>query len=167
MKKLILAATLIIVAFVSYNFTFKAEKNVFPEDLSTEYINLFDAEYIKTIDNEDLKAQLKTDFSSLFDEIYSVRAQYSDKNDYYYIVIGTQEGVDKIELLKVSESDVKNDSYTYIDFSNFDTSKTMLYCRSGVNTGNPRKICPSACQNYSYPCLGMTCGIYVPGIGCI
>lgn len=129
----------------------------YPLNMSDELINFFDKEFVRTINNNALNDDIQKKFFDLFDHVSGVNVQFSDLNGYYYIVFGSKDGVDKIELLKVNEDDVLNETYTYIDFSNVDRT-SFGYCKIG--NGFPPPVCPLECIHYTDPgtCLGMICG---------
>ncbi|MEM7187091.1 MAG: hypothetical protein AAF466_10570 [Bacteroidota bacterium] len=158
MKRYALLFSVAVVALlVSYSFS-NVEK--FPDNVSAESVTMFEDHYLKTINNEDLNIQLAQNFSNLFDEVTSVDAQFSPSDGYYYIVFAEKDGKKIIDLLKVEEHDVSNETYSYIDFTNIEVNESTQYCTTGGLT------CPSGCNyNPFVPCLAK-CGIW-NGFFCI
>ncbi|ELR72844.1 hypothetical protein C900_00805 [Fulvivirga imtechensis AK7] len=155
MKNLIL---LTVVAFTAFSFVLTERASKYPEGLSEEVTAFLDKEFIRTTENSDLRADIQTKFFNLFDEVDAVNVQYSERNGYYYLVMGTLKGVQKIELLKVEEEDVEKEIYSYIDFSHINVSASTTYCRKG--NGNPLPVCPTTCDDYPVgSCIGIICGV--------
>jgi len=149
------------IALSAVLFSFVANKtNHFPDDLPSAYVEKFSKEYLKTVKSEGLNTQLEKNFGQLFDKVDYLHGQYSKIDEtHYYIAFGKKDGVDKIELFKVNEEDIKNETYTYIDFSKSEqVNVRRLYCREGG-------LCPSFCDYHVTNCLGYICGIWDFDIG--
>ena len=156
MKKLILIAALIAVSFGSFSYIADTK---FPEGISAEKVAVYNTEYLKTIDNDLLNEQLSKNFAPLFDQVSFVDAQYSETIGYYYIVFGTTNESDTMQLLKVEKEDIDNETYSYIDFSNIKVSETTIYCFRGYTPG---ATCPQFGCNPMGPseCEAPICGVY-------
>lgn len=153
MKKLIILFLLTTVQVGLCN----ATEPKYPADLPDELISFFDKEFVRTINNNFLNNDIQKKFFDLFDHVMGVNVQFSDVHGYYYLVFGSKDGMNKIELLKVNKEDVLDETYTYIDFSQINRNLSG-YCKIG--NGFPPPVCPLKCINYEDPgtCLGMICG---------
>ena len=162
MKKFIYVLTLAVLILTVYSFT-NSSNDAYPEDLAPEYVEVLKRDFVKTMNNESLHVSLETNFITLFDEINQVDAQYSDKFGYYYTVMGKKDGKEKVEILKINESDVINETYSYIDFSNLD-AMTVTYCTSGPDSSPFPFVCLGPCQVRTNNCLGAICGVVIFGV---
>ena len=149
MKKASLIISVIAVLVVAYSFT---AIDKFPDNIPEESVTLFNSEYVKTINNDDLNRQLEQNFLPLFDKVTAVDAQYSEANGYYYIVFGEKDSTKKIELVKVNAEDIKNQTYTYFDFSGVTVTEATEYCYRG-------SLCVGCVYQPAVPC-GIICGPY-------
>lgn len=159
MKKLFLALCLMAFSYIAISF--ESQKNEYPSYLSEELITTFENEYLETIEDSSLNKLLEKNFPPLFDEVKYVHAQRNQNNEFYYIVFAIKNGNETIDLLKINELDVINKTYSYIDFSEINLNDTV-YCRAGNGSTDPF-VCPEACENYTFVCLGMICGVYEGG----
>ncbi|GAB5398960.1 MAG: hypothetical protein Aureis2KO_05450 [Aureisphaera sp.] len=162
MKKFIYVLALAVLVLTVYSFT-NSSKDMYPEDLASEYVEVLKRDFVKTMDNESLYATLEANFITLFDAIDQVDAQFSESYGYYYTVIGKKDGKEKVEILKIDESDVINETYSYIDFSNLD-AMTVTYCTSGPDSSPFPFVCLGPCQVRTETCLGAVCGVVVFGV---
>ncbi|MEM9391229.1 MAG: hypothetical protein AAGA02_12190 [Bacteroidota bacterium] len=153
MKKLCLS---IFVLLTCISMLFAGGK--YPSSLSKETVEFLKNEYYLSIVSNSLFKDLENKFKYFFDEVSSVNANYSSISGYYYVVFGEKDGIEKIELLKVEESDVINKTYTYIDFSNITVSEQTVWCKSA--NGFPPG-CPPECIAYTnqFACIGIMCGV--------
>ncbi|MBR9855962.1 MAG: hypothetical protein GYB37_15555 [Algicola sp.] len=159
MKKAVLAVCAVAIIFLALSF--ENPKNEYPNYLSDELITFFESEYLTTIENESLNSLLEKNFSPLFDNVDYVHAQESEEFGHYYIIYAKKDGEPIIELLKINESDIQNETYTYIDFSNIDVNNQTTYCRQSFSTYPG--TCPAECKYYLNGCLGMSCAVYING----
>lgn len=134
----------------------------YPDGMDEDLVKFFDSEYLATIENVTLKTDLEEKFFFLFDEVNEIRVQYSDANGYYYLLFVEKKGESKLELLKIEETDYRNETYSYIDFTNLEVDEFTQFCRQGILPQYPG-VCPVACENYPTGCFGMSCGIVVNG----
>lgn len=150
MKKTALILTVAIVALLaSYSFS---TIDKYPDYVSSDSIALFKAQYLKTINNNDLNHQLEQNFSNLFDKVTAVDGQFSHETGYYYIVFGEKNNEKSIQLLKIEKEDLDNETYTYIDFTNIEVDEFTQYCwTGGIN-------CPPGCTYTTAPCWAI-CGV--------
>lgn len=154
-----------VVVFGLMSFTLlESTKIDYPDEISEEVAEILDSEYLTTIENEALKSDLEKKFTFLFDKVYEIRAQHSDANGYYYLLLVDTEGKQKIELLKIEESDYLNETYNYINFSNITVNQNSKTCKIGFVTTVPG-IYPLICIPYedTAECLGLLCGVYRNG----
>lgn len=161
MKKILFVCLLAIGSLAFYNFSLvDAPGEKYPTYLPLEAMETLKKEHVKVVESEALISTLATNFSPLFDEITAVHGQYNEDDGHYYVVFGEQDGVAKIELLKAWESDIENETYTYIDFTNIKVNNDIVYCTRGpLNPTNPF-VCPTDyCEARDYQCLGYVCGI--------
>lgn len=133
-------------------------KSKYPDSLSSEHVEFFESERIKTISDAALNDRLEYLFSPLFDEVSSINAQYSNTSGYYYLVFGSKDGIEKIDILKVEKSDIENGTYSYIDFTGVDPASVVNYCRRGSESPFPF-VCQGPCQLREDNCLGEICGV--------
>ncbi|MAT89994.1 MAG: hypothetical protein CMC35_04820 [Flavobacteriaceae bacterium] len=162
MKKLILIPSILFISLIAIAFTTDND-TVYPEFISEDFAMTLDSEYIKTMENPTLEQTIENNFIALFDDITRVNAQYSKSNGYYYLVIGTKNNVETLQLLKVNKDDIDKSTYTYINFSNIDVDEDTEYCTSGST--NPF-TCPVACDYYPSGCIGQICGVWT-GLQCV
>ncbi|MBX2829456.1 MAG: hypothetical protein KTR22_14925 [Flavobacteriaceae bacterium] len=165
MKKLLFSFALVAISLTIFSFSSLKTDEKYPDDVPSEYIEAFKSDFIKTIHSEALKVTLESNFCSLFDKVYAVDAQMNPEAGFYYLVFGEKNGVNKIELLKTSQSDIDNEAYTYIDFTNIEVNATTEYCRAGNGYPFP-PVCQGGCLPRDNNCLGILCGIRV-GNQCI
>jgi len=162
MKKSIYVLALAVLTLTVYSFTTSNTKK-YPENLPIEYVEVLKKDFIKTIDGESLLATIETNFVSLFDEVTRIDAQHSDKSGYYYMVLGSKDGQVKFEILTVNASDIENEAYTYINFTNLDV-KTAEFCTSGPDVSPFPFVCTGPCEFRTSNCLGAVCGVYIFGV---
>jgi len=160
----VLVGGLLFMAFL--NFTVLNESSEkYPESLPIEFIEIFENDFVKTVDNKVLINSLEENFSSLFDEIKRVDVQLNSDFGYAYLVIGTKDLKEKVEILKIEKADVENETYTYIDFKNIDTKNAIQFCTTGPNISSNPFVCTGSCRFRNERCLGLICGIS-SGSGC-
>lgn len=165
MKKIFLSLTLILSSLLILSFD--NTKNVYPDSVTPDMAKVFDRDYVKTMKNEVLNQQLEKNFLPLFDDVTSVRVQKNAVDGYYYMVLGTKKGKKNIALLKTSQYDVDNNTYTYINFSNIKVTAASRYCLQGLDDPSHPRVCQgSQCKPRATNCLGLICGIS-DGMGCI
>ncbi|MEM8506581.1 MAG: hypothetical protein AAF717_02075 [Bacteroidota bacterium] len=163
MKKMMFLLSVVILGLMSFTLL-ESTKTDYPDEISEEIAEFLDSEYLTTIENEALKSDLEKKFFFLFDKVYEIRAQHSDANGYYYLLLVDTEGKQKIELLKIEESDYLNETYNYINFSNITVNQGSVVCKEGIVSTKPG-ICPLLCLPYTdtTECLGISCGVFVNG----
>lgn len=161
MKKSIYVLALMLLTLSIYSFT-TSDNETYPEDLPAEYVEVLKKDFIKTTVSESLRVTIETNFVSLFDKVTRIDAQYSDKSGHYYMVLGSKDGQEKFEILTVGESDIANETYSYIDFTKFD-AMSVTYCTSGPNSSPFPFVCTGPCQFRTVTCLGAICGVYIGG----
>lgn len=156
MKKVILLIVLVVGLFALKP---EVEETIYPENLSRDFIHYLHKEFVKEMNNETLNEDIQSKFWNLFDKVSDVNAHYSQVNGFYYVVFGSLDGVDKIEMLKIEESDMQNEIYSYIDFSNYTVTSETVYCKA-VN-GFPPPVCQGGCKKYTdaSTCLGLVCSL--------
>ena len=159
MKKAVLVLCAVAIGFLVLSF--ENPKKEYPSHLSDELITFFESEYLTTIENESLNSLLEKNFSPLFDEVDYVHAQKNEEVGYYYIAFAKKDGEQIIKLLKINESDIQNETYSYIDFSNIDVNSQTIYCRQSIST--LPNACPLECSYNTNGCRGFECGVYVDG----
>lgn len=159
MRKLALILAVFVIT-VSFTTIYKAKPS-YPEYVSAEAATFLDKEYVKTIHNTKLNKDLQKKFADLFDQVSAVNVNFSIEHEYYFVAFGEKAGTEKIEMFQVTEHDVKNEVYTFIDFSNADLKSTAsrTYWKKGNNYGPP--VCPPGCKEYpaANTCLGIICGM--------
>lgn len=154
-KLLILALT----ATVMFGFS---NKPVYPDYVPEKTIQKFENEFLKKMTNINLINHIAENFISLFDNVNTIHAQYSEENGYYYLVFGEKENTSKIELLQIEKEDYLNERYTYIDFSNIKNNGSEGYCYKGIGSSFPPG-CPTAeqCVNsFTGFCATIICGVW-------
>lgn len=169
MKKILFVCLLAIGSLAFYNFSLTdAPGEKYPTYLPLETMEVLKKEHVKTVENEALMSSLATKFTSLFDEVTAVHGQYNEDDGHYYVVFGKQDGKAKIELLKANATDIENETYTYIDFSNMnlDYAAAVFCTRGPLNPSHPF-TCPSDCDARLYQCLGYVCGVLTSGGHCV
>ncbi len=134
----------------------------YPDGIHEELAEFLDSEYLTTIENRSLKKDLEEKFFFLFDEINEIHVQHSDANGYYYLLFVEKDGASTLEMLKIEEKDYRNETYSYIDFSNIEVNEFTQLCSRGIVSTNPL-ICPPDCDFYTIQCLGISCGVYIGG----
>jgi len=162
MKKSIYVLALAVLTLFVYSFTTPNTER-YPSDLPIEYVEVLEKDFIKTVDNESLLNTIETNFVTLFDDVTRIDAQHSEKSGYYYMVLGSKDGQPKFEILTVNVSDIENETYTYIDFTNVDV-KTVQYCTSGPDVSPFPFVCTGPCEFRTSNCLGAICGMYIFGV---
>ena len=161
MKNLFYLFAITAFAFTVVSFTsFNNEK--YPENLPSEYVEVLKGDFIKTMESNSLFTSIETNFVSLFDEVTTIDAQYSNNAGYYYLVVGSKNGQERFEILKTDKADIDNGTYTYIDFSNME-AMPMQFCSSGPAFSPFPFVCTGPCQVRTTSCLGAICGILVNG----
>jgi hypothetical protein len=156
MKKVLLILTIVTVGFAVYSFT---EKNTTPKITSEKTTTISD-DIIKTIENADLNDHIQKNFVRYFDDVDYITAHYSNvKGFYYYQVYGSKNGINTTQALKVNKSDLENETYTFIDFTNIKVDKLTEYCWEGVSN------CPCGPDN-TRKCTSFICAVW-DGFICI
>ncbi|QNJ96957.1 hypothetical protein [Constantimarinum furrinae] len=136
MKKALFILAVVTVGFAVYSFTEKDENPI----ITSEKTTTISDDIIKTIENEDLNDHIQKNFVRYFDDVEFVTAHYSDtKNFYYYKVHGSKNGISTTQGLKIEKSDLENETYTYIDFSNIQVNELTEYCKD--DSSNPECFC--------------------------
>lgn len=162
MKKVIYVLALAVLTVTAISFT-TSDTEKYPDNLPLEYVEVLKKDFIKTTESQSLFASIETNFISLFDEVTRIDAQYSEKSGYYYMVLGSKDGQVKFEILTVEVSDIENETYTYIDFTNIDVN-TVQYCTSGPDVSPFPFVCTGPCEFRTSNCLGAVCGVYIFGV---
>lgn len=164
MKKSIYVLALAVMTLFVYSFT-TSNIETYPENLPLEYVEVLKKDFIKTTSSESLLNSIETNFVSLFDKVTRIDAQHSDKSGFYYMVLGSKEGQEKFEILVVGETDIKNEIYSHIDFTNLDV-RNAAFCSSGPDTSPFPFVCLGPCQYRTTTCLGAICGVLI-GTQCV
>ena len=141
-----------LVAFVPFN-----RDNEFPEYVSGENVRIFNQDFIRTVDNQNLRNDIQQKFGILIDQVNRVDAQYAKAVGYYYLVLGTKNNEKAMVLLKVKREDIEQEQYTYIKFKN-KSGLTSTPCLTGDSHWvNP---CPwnfNECKKQVNNCIGLIC----------
>lgn len=163
MKKSILFLFVSVFTLTLFGFSKKEFGDKYPKDMPADYVEILKKDFIKTMDSKSLIDKLEKNFHPLFDEINSVDAQLNSDFGYYYIVFGKKDNQDKVEILKINNSDIENNTYTYINFENVHVSAATEYCLSGPDSSPFRDVCIGPCAERDN-CWGSICGILLNGV---
>jgi len=129
MKKVLIIAA-VVVGAVFYSFT---TNDMNTKNLSTDSTTVLETRSPITIHNNELNSQLQKNFIRYFDEIHYVVAKYHENVGYYYDVFGTKNGLDANQGLKIDKSDIENETYTYIDFTDIKVNELTVYCKDDIS----------------------------------
>ena len=113
--------------------------------------------FVKTISNEKLNATIENNFCALIDNVENIKAYTNSELGIYYVVSGKKVAQDVMFKLTVTDLEIQNEVYTYIDFESLITNgiQTNLvdYCRWNFNQ--------TTCLYYNlidYPICGVRSG---------
>ncbi len=72
--------------------------------------------FVKTMSNEQLSVTIENNFCVLIDNVKSIEAYTNSGLGSYYLVKGKKDAIGVVFKLKVTDLEIQNEAYTYIDF---------------------------------------------------